>query len=97
MGPYTLDWETEQYKCDISHWISTILLGSLQALNLFWLGLICRVAWRAAVKGELEDERSEDDGEVEVVAEVEMNRESGERKSEVIVRGRKGMPKRRAR
>ena len=67
MGPYILDWETEQYKCELSHWISTILLGGLQALNLYWGFLILRVAWRFVVKGELADERSEDEDEGEEV------------------------------
>ena len=61
MGPYTLDWENEQYRRKLSFWISTVLLGGLQVLNLFWGGLVVRVAWRFSVMGELADERSEDE------------------------------------
>jgi len=105
VGPYTLNWETEQYKCELSHWISTVLLGGLQMLNLYWGFLILRVAWRFGVKGELADERSEDEDEVDEVertlpengvlaTEVGVGREGrGE-----VQGGRRGaMPKRRAR
>jgi acyl-CoA-dependent ceramide synthase len=106
VGPYILDWETEQYKCELSHWISTILLGGLQALNLYWGFLILRVAWRFGVKGELADERSE--GEDEEVDYEDKRKVEGEI-STTIMRGRleetslatlvrrREMPKRRAR
>jgi acyl-CoA-dependent ceramide synthase len=106
VGPYILDWETEQYKCELSHWISTVLLGGLQALNLYWGFLILRVAWRFGVKGELTDERSEDEDEE---MDYENKREVGRGISTMIVKGRleetssvtplrRGvMPKRRAR
>jgi len=108
VGPYILNWETEQYKCELSHWISTILLGGLQALNLYWGFLILRVAWRFGVKGELADERSEDEDEGEEV-DYEDKREVGREISTMIVKERLGktssatsvmrggMPKRRAR
>lgn len=106
VGPYILDWDTEQYKCELSHWISTVLLGGLQALNLYWGFLILRVAWRFGVKGELTDERSEDEDEE---MDYENKREVGRGISTMIVKGRleetssvtplrRGvMPKRRAR
>ena len=105
VGPYILNWETEQYKCELSHWISTILLGGLQALNLYWGFLILRVAWRFGVKGELADERSEDeDEEVDYGDRREVEREIPtivkerlEETSPVILVRRGGMPKRRAR
>jgi acyl-CoA-dependent ceramide synthase len=61
VGPYTLDWVTQQYKCWISQWITFALLAALQAVNLFWLFLIMRIMWRVARSfGEVrEDERSE--------------------------------------
>jgi acyl-CoA-dependent ceramide synthase len=61
VGPYELNWETEQYKCDISHWISTALLASLQALNLFWLYYILRIAYRFVFFHVHEDDRSDND------------------------------------
>jgi acyl-CoA-dependent ceramide synthase len=108
VGPYILDWETEQYKCELSHWISTILLGGLQALNLYWGFLILRVAWRFGVKGELADERSEDEDEDEKL-DYENERKAEKEILTTIVKARLeetdpatplrrgGMPKRRAR
>jgi acyl-CoA-dependent ceramide synthase len=106
VGPYILNWETEQYKCELSHWISTILLGGLQALNLYWGFLILRVAWRFGVKGELADERSEDeDEELDEEDRREVEREISTMIEKVRLGetspatplGRGGMPKRRAR
>lgn len=106
VGPYILDWDTEQYKCELSHWISTILLGGLQALNLYWGFLILRVAWRFGVKGELADERSEDeDEEVDYEDSRKVEREIStmigkarlEETSPATPLGRGEMPKRRAR
>ncbi|KAF2182051.1 longevity assurance proteins LAG1/LAC1 [Zopfia rhizophila CBS 207.26] len=61
IGPFELNWETQQYKCWISQYITFALLASLQAVNLFWWFLICRIAYRfVATWGEVvEDERSE--------------------------------------
>jgi acyl-CoA-dependent ceramide synthase len=61
VGPYELNWVTEQYKCDLSHWISTALLASLQGLNLFWLYYILRIAYRFVFLNVAEDERSDND------------------------------------
>ncbi|TGO22866.1 hypothetical protein BPAE_0152g00210 [Botrytis paeoniae] len=61
VGPYELNWETEQYKCELSHVISTALLASLQALNLFWLFYILRIAYRFVFMSIVEDDRSDND------------------------------------
>jgi acyl-CoA-dependent ceramide synthase len=61
VGPYELNWETEQFKCELSHYISTFLLSSLQALNLFWLWSIFRIAYRFVFLNQLEDDRSDND------------------------------------
>ncbi|KAG4443832.1 hypothetical protein IFR05_000732 [Cadophora sp. M221] len=61
VGPYGLDWETEQYKCDLSFYISTGLLASLQGLNLFWLYYILRIAWRFIFLKTADDDRSDND------------------------------------
>ncbi|KAK2593338.1 sphingosine N-acyltransferase lag1 [Conoideocrella luteorostrata] len=65
VGPFELNWETEQYKCWISQYITTGLLASLQALNLFWLFYIIRIAYRFVRDSTADDDRSddEDDGE----------------------------------
>ncbi|KAF5681051.1 acyl dependent ceramide synthase [Fusarium heterosporum] len=67
VGPFELNWETQQYKCRIAQVITFALLASLQALNLFWLFCIARIAWRFVSQNDLQDDRSEDedDGEVE--------------------------------
>ena len=69
IGPYVMDWEAGQFKCPLSFGITLSLLGSLQALNLFWLFFILRIAYRFAVHKVAQDDRSdveesemEDDG-----------------------------------
>lgn len=61
VGPYELNWETEQYKCELSHVISTFLLAALQSLNLFWLFYIFRIAYRFVFMNVAEDDRSDND------------------------------------
>jgi len=76
IGPYELNWETQQYKCWISHWITFLLLAALQALNIFWLFFIVRIAYRVVTSlGEdARDDRSdystdaEDDRKAELAA-----------------------------
>ncbi|KAF4454106.1 acyl-CoA-dependent ceramide synthase [Fusarium austroafricanum] len=66
VGPFELNWETQQYKCRIAQVITFALLSSLQALNLFWLFCIVRIAWRFISQNDLQDDRSEDeDDEIE--------------------------------
>ncbi|XXH04886.1 pH-response regulator protein palH/rim21 [Hypoxylon texense] len=66
VGPYELNWETEQYKCSLSFWITLSLLSSLQALNLFWLFFIVRIAYRFVVYDVASDDRSDvDESDVE--------------------------------
>jgi acyl-CoA-dependent ceramide synthase len=75
IGPYELNWETQQYKCWISQWITFGLLAALQSVNIFWLVLILRILWRVIkTLGQVrEDERSEYDSEDE--EEEQMRRE----------------------
>ncbi|KAI5459905.1 TLC domain-containing protein [Mariannaea sp. PMI_226] len=65
IGPFELNWETQQYKCRLSQVITTALLSSLQALNLFWLFCIARIAYRFVFQNQLDDDRSEDEEEEE--------------------------------
>ncbi|OQV06732.1 hypothetical protein CLAIMM_11264 [Cladophialophora immunda] len=65
VGPYELNWETQQYKCWISQIITFSLLASLQAVNLFWLFLILRIAKNFAFSNIRADERSDDEEEDE--------------------------------
>ncbi|KAL2156232.1 hypothetical protein VTH82DRAFT_977 [Thermothelomyces myriococcoides] len=59
VGPYELNWETQQYKCTISFVITLALLSALQALNLFWLFFILRIAYRFIVHNIAKDDRSD--------------------------------------
>ncbi|KAI1121359.1 TLC domain-containing protein [Nemania abortiva] len=61
IGPYVLNWETEQYKCEISNIITFVLLAALQALNLFWLYCLLRNGYRFVVLGVAKDDREEDE------------------------------------
>lgn len=67
VGPYELNWETQQYKCWISNVITFALLAMLQSLNLFWLYCLMRSAWKFIAYGEKKDDRSEE-SELEVPA-----------------------------
>lgn len=59
VGPFTLNWVTQQYKCWISQYITFALLMALQLVNLYWFVLIVRIAYRYVVHNEQEDVRSE--------------------------------------
>ncbi|KAL7904712.1 TLC domain-containing protein [Trichoderma velutinum] len=59
VGPYELNWETQQYKCWISNIITFALLASLQALNLFWLYCLLRSMYKFVVYRIKKDDRSE--------------------------------------
>lgn len=61
VGPYELNWETQQYKCWISQLITFGLLASLQAVNLFWLFLILRIAKNYVFSHVAQDERSDNE------------------------------------
>lgn len=65
VGPFELNWETQQYKCWISQYITFALLASLQAVNLFWLYLIMRILKKYVFDDVVQDERSEDEEEEE--------------------------------
>ncbi|KAK9464955.1 TLC domain-containing protein [Lipomyces arxii] len=65
VGDFTLNWETEQYKCWISQYITFALLLGLQLVNLYWLVLIFRIAYRFIFFDIAKDERSDDDEEEE--------------------------------
>lgn len=72
VGPYELNWETQQYKCSLAQAITFSLLAALQAVNLFWFFLICRIAYRFVANNPLEDDRSEyEDSEAEEEAKKE--------------------------
>lgn len=63
VGDYTLNWDTQQYKCYISQPLVFTLIFALQLVNAYWLFLICRILKRYIVVGVPEDERSDDESE----------------------------------
>lgn len=66
VGPYELNWETGQYKCELAFWITLTLLSSLQALNMFWFFFILRIGYRFVVYNQADDDRSEaEESEIE--------------------------------
>ncbi|KAK5115864.1 hypothetical protein LTR85_009458 [Meristemomyces frigidus] len=65
VGPFELNWETQQYKCWISQIITFGLLAALQAVNIVWFFLLIRILVRYLFAGEKKDERSEDEGDEE--------------------------------
>lgn len=65
VGDFTLNWETEQYKCWISQYITFGLLFALQLVNIYWLFLIFRIAWRYVFQNITKDDRSDDEEEEE--------------------------------
>ncbi|KAI4726703.1 acyl-CoA-dependent ceramide synthase [Aureobasidium sp. EXF-10728] len=75
IGPYELNWETQQYKCWISQIITFSLLFALQAVNVFWFVLILRIAYRFIRSSVAKDERSDDEeDEEEIVEEQEKDK-----------------------
>lgn len=61
VGPFELNWETQQYKCWISQYITFALLASLQSINMFWLFFIVRIAYNIAFAKVIQDVRSDDE------------------------------------
>ncbi|KMQ42041.1 ceramide synthase membrane component [Trichophyton rubrum] len=76
VGPFELNWETEQYKFWVSQYITFGLLGSLQAINLFWLYLIIRIAKTYVFGNALQDERSDNEEEEDEIEESSMTSEA---------------------
>lgn len=78
VGPFELNWDTEQYKCPLSQAITASLLIALQALNLFWLFYILRIAYRILAHNVVKDDRSDEEDEDEDVDEKQANGHSVE-------------------
>lgn len=74
VGPFELNWETQQYKCLLSQVITFSLLACLQAVNLFWLYLILRIAKNYVFNNVTQDERSEDEATDQEVENKEENK-----------------------
>lgn len=61
VGPFDLNWDTQQYKCWISQYITFGLLASLQSINLLWFFFIVRIAYNIAFAKVISDVRSDDE------------------------------------
>jgi len=66
VGPFELSWDTQQYKCWISQYITFALLACLQSMNIFWLFFILKVAYNIVFAKVVADVRSDDEDESEV-------------------------------
>ena len=85
VGPFELNWVTQQYKCFLSQCITFGLLASLQAVNLFWLFLILRIAKNYVVTAVAADERSDDEEEDEH-EDIEPSSDSKKKKVDAEIR-----------
>ena len=70
IGPFDLNWVTQQYKCRLSQSITFGLLACLQSINLFWLFFILKIAYNIVFNKQVQDVRSDDEDEEENVAET---------------------------
>ena len=70
IGPFELNWDTQQYKCWISQYITFALLASLQILNMFWTSFIIRIAWNMVFRHIEKDVRSDDEDDDDELEEV---------------------------
>lgn len=81
VGPFELNWETQQYKCWISQYITFGLMITLQAVNIFWFFLLLRIAKRIVIDHIEEDprEEGESDDENEATEETSMIEQTPEK------------------
>lgn len=80
VGPYEINWETQQYKCTLSFVITLCLLATLQSINIFWLYCLLRSAYRFLVHNVVKDDRSEvEESELEDLARKKERKEAEER------------------
>jgi very-long-chain ceramide synthase len=92
VGPFELNWQTEQYKCWIAQYITFGLLASLQAVNLFWFYLILRIAKNYVVNAVVTDERSDNEEEEEEQQEgEEVDEEDKDAAVDEEVHGKEGL------
>ncbi|KAG8530467.1 uncharacterized protein KY384_004970 [Bacidia gigantensis] len=81
VGPFDLNWETQQYKSSIAQYITFALLASLQSMNIFWMYFIVRIALNMLLRKEedVRDVRSDDEDDEDDEAD---EAEEEERRSE---------------
>ena len=92
VGPYDLNWITQQYKCWISQSITFGLLALLQMVNIFWIFLILRILYRALFSDVVKDERSDDETEVEEENSTPETKSNGQVKPSLMLNGEEFSP-----
>lgn len=63
VGPFELNWDTQQYKCWLSQYITFALMLALQLVNFYWLILIIRILYRYLFLNVQKDVRSDDESD----------------------------------
>ncbi|KZF26926.1 longevity assurance proteins LAG1/LAC1 [Xylona heveae TC161] len=89
VGPFELNWETQQYKCWISQIITFSLLAALQIINLIWFFLLIRILKNYIFNSVKADERSdnEEDDEETVPLEEEEDEQKTKPAPEIHLNG----------
>lgn len=59
LGSWELSWANDTYKSALSRNVAVVLLGGLQAINLFWFYLIIRIAFNIVFRANVSDVREE--------------------------------------
>lgn len=86
VGPYELNWETQQYKCTLAFVITLGLLLMLQSINIFWLYCLLRSAFRFLVHNVVKDDRSEvEESELEELERKRAGEEERRRAAELLL------------
>ncbi|GME77636.1 unnamed protein product [[Candida] boidinii] len=65
VGPFKLNFSTQQYKCWISQPIVFVLIFALQLVNAYWFFLILRILYRYVFYDVAKDDRSDSESEPE--------------------------------
>lgn len=92
VGPFVLNASKGQYKYWVTQYITFGLLGSLQAVNLFWLYLILRIAknyvWQKQITDLRSDDEEEDDtGDERAAAKIRVNHSRQQRLADDLHHG----------
>lgn len=83
VGSFELNWETQQYKCWISQYITFALLATLQSVNCYWYFLILRIAKNYVFAGVKKDERScDEDSDADSDSDSDSEVDAGDKEKE---------------
>lgn len=76
VGPFELDFSTQQYKCWISQPIVFTLIFALQLVNMYWFFLILRILYRYIFFDVTKDDRSDSESEEEQTDSKEVKKDN---------------------